>query len=238
MRLRRIHASICLVMMWAHTSSAGDRPYSVGLYGSYTTTSKIFFNPEAANEVERNRFFDVDNIFSLGLDVRRDISYNLRVGLSVEYISASTKVTPIVRDRTGRFFELAEEDGYRLIPVELSGYFIIPFSSDRVKVYMGGGVGLYLGERRVEVVGITAETLEKNAGFGIHVMSGVEYRITPILLLRGEMKFRDPQVESTNKFPEGPFQEDGHTFLFQQGPFRSRINIDGITFNVGTVLQF
>src|SRR3970282_1485057 len=98
---------------------------------SYTTTSKIFFNPEAANEVERNRFFDVDNIFSLGLDVRRDISYNLRVGLSVEYISASTKVTPIVRDRTGRFFELAEEDGYRLIPVELSGYFIIPFSSDR-----------------------------------------------------------------------------------------------------------
>ncbi|MFQ5797583.1 MAG: hypothetical protein ACE5H0_02695 [Bacteroidota bacterium] len=227
-----------VLAIWTNVLVAGDRPFSVELRSSYTTTSKVFFNPDAASAFERNQFFPVDDIFGLGLDFRRDVAYNLKVGISIEYISASSPFTQSVRDRKGQDFELVLDDGYRLIPVELSSYFVIPFSGERVKVYMGGGVGFYVGERKVEAAGITTQTLEKNTRFGIHVMSGVDYFLTPILALRGELKFRDPQVESTSRYPDKPVEYEGRTILFDQRPFRSRINIDGITFNLGVMFRF
>lgn len=237
-RPARIIEVFALLSLWTDLSIAGDYPFSVEMRGSYTTTSKVFFNPDAPSAFERNRFFAVDDVFGLGLDVRRDIAYNLRFGISVEHISASSALIQYVRDRNGQVFQLHLDDGYRLIPVEFSIYFLIPFSSERVKVYMGGGMGLYFGGRKVEAAGITTETLEMSTGFGIHVMSGVDYILTPILALRGELKFRDPQVESTSRFPDGPVEYEGRTILFDQRPFRSRINLDGITFNVGAVLRF
>ena len=227
-----------VLFLWTNLTVAGNRPFSVELRGSYTTTSKIFFNADAVSEFERNQFFSVDNIFGLGVDVRRDIAYNLKLGFSIEYISASSPFTQTVRDQTGQVLQLQLDDGYQLIPVELSGYFVIPFSSDRVKVYMGGGVGFYFGERKVEGAGMTTRTVEKDTGFGIQVMSGVDYFLTPMIGLRGELKFRDPQVESTNRFPDEPVEYRGRSILIDQRPFRSKINIDGITFNLGIVLQF
>ncbi len=232
-----------VLFLWTNLTVAGNRPFSVELRGSYTTTSKIFFNADAVSEFERNRFFSVDNIFGLGVDVRRDIAYNLKLGFSIEYISASSPFTEgedkqTVLDQTGQDLQLQLDDGYQLIPVELSGYFVIPFSGDRVKVYMGGGVGFYLGERKLKGAGITTRTVEKDTGFGIQVMTGVDYFLTPMIGLRGELKFRDPQVESTNRFPDEPVEYRGRSILIDQRPFRSKINIDGITFNLGIVLQF
>lgn len=212
-------------VMWTNLLVAGDRPFSVELRGSYTTTSEILFNRDVGNGIE------LDNIFGFGLDVRRNVAYNLEVGVSVEYISTSD----LLRDRTGLVFPLQLDDGYRFIPqlddgyqfipLELSAYFLIPFSGDRVKVYMGGGLGLYIGQWKFKEAGVMTETLEKETGFGIHVVSGLDYFLTPNFSLRGELKFRDPQVESTSKLPDHP-------------PFQSRINIDGITFNLGAVFHF
>lgn len=237
-RTLSILALFCGLATGGSLSFAGDRPVTVELRGSYTTTSKVFFNPNSPNEFERNRFFAVDDIFSFGIDVRRDIAYNLKAGASIEYISASSPVTQVVRDVNGQLIQLQLDDGYQLIPLELTSYFVIPFSGERVKVYMGGGLGFYIGERKIEAAGITIQTLEKNTGFGIQVVSGVDYFLTPILALRAELKFRDPQVESTSRFPDKPIEYGGQMILFDQRPFRSKINIDGITFNLGVAFRF
>ncbi len=69
-------------------------------------------------------------------------------------------------------------------------------------------------------------------------MSGVDYFLTPLLALRAELKFRDPQVESTNKFPDRVVELEGRMIQFDQRPFRSKINIDGVTINLGIAFRF
>ena len=62
------------LVMGNDLSVAGERPFTVELRGSYTTTSKVFFNPDAASAFERNRFFEVDDIFGFGVDIRRNVA--------------------------------------------------------------------------------------------------------------------------------------------------------------------
>ena len=210
-------------------SAAEDQPFSLSLFGSYTTTSKVFFRPKDPDEFLRSQFFSLDGIFSAGLDLRSTFPPgNLQIGLSAEILSRSnTSHVPFAS------LSVPVVDGVTAIPVEATGYFFIPVGTEAFRVYMGGGTGIYFGSRRYEYGGTRAEAVERSAGFGIHIVSGVEWFVTPLISMRTGIKFRDVQFETVNRFLRPATIYQGTIIPLPADPIASRINIDGMHLSVG-----
>jgi hypothetical protein len=158
----------------------------------------------------------------------------LSVGISSDRIVSSE--TQDVRLGGGR--TVPEDDGYVLIPVELTGYFRIPVTDGAFGVFMGGGAGLYFGQRRYALAGAAAGSTGSTPGFGIHVLAGVHYRFTEAFDLTAEMKFRDAQFETTNAFTT-PSVRYGATQVTLPGkPFDASIHTDGMVIQFGAAYSF
>ncbi len=214
--------------------AAQERPTSLSLFGSYTTSSKVFYRTADPDEFLRSQFFPLDDILSAGIDVRRTLpSGNLQLGLSVEIISRSTSSSVPYGS-----LSVPVLDGVTAVPVEATGYFFIPVGTDEIRIFMGGGVGAYFGQRRYEYGGTSAETTDRSLGFGIHVLSGMEWYTSPAISLRGELKFRDVQFETVNRFQQTSTTVKGTIIPLPAETMHSRVNIDGMHLAVGLAWHF
>jgi opacity protein-like surface antigen len=216
----------------------GTTKYSIALKGTFTSTSKLYPTPDAAEEDLQSLFVEYNDLLSFGVEVRRQLgNESIEVGVGVEFLK-TTRAGLGTGPAGTPSVQLPIVDGYRFVPIELTGYFIVPFSTETVKLFMGGGAGLYFGDRIYQVVNRTAQTVESRTAFGIHVLAGVDYFIDRFISLRGEMKFRDPQFDITSRFTNTQVDYNGHTYRLTQEPFTSRVNLDGLVLNLGIVLNF
>jgi hypothetical protein len=212
--------------------------YSIALKGTYTSTSKLYPTPDATQEDLQSLSIEYNDLFGFGVEVRRQLGgESIEVGVGIEFLK-TTKAGLGTGPAGTPSVQLPIVDGYRFVPLELTGYFIIPFSTETVKLFMGGGAGFYYGDRIYQVVNRTAQTVESRVAFGIHVLAGADYFIDRFLSLRGEMKFRDPQFDIASKFTNTQVEYNGHTYRLTQQPFTSRVNLDGLVLQVGIVLNF
>lgn len=209
-----------------------ERLLSVALTGSYTTSSKTFFHPDDPDEFLRGQYFPIDHIAGVGIDVRRTFSPGtIALGLSVELLDRLSSITVPLGG-----VAVHVEDGYRAIPIELSGYCFLPVGTREFRLYMGGGAGVYLGERRYAYAGVRSAVKERGVTGGIHVLTGVEWRLSDLLSLRSEVRFRNVQLSSVNVFRGGVAIVDGTTVPLPVVPLSSRISIDGM--NLAASLAF
>ena len=176
----------------------------------------------------------MNGIWGLGIDLRRTISGSkIFIGVDAEYLWMSQTFT--VEDNSG--VTVPVKDGYVAFPIELTGYFTIPVGGESFHVYIGGGVGMYFGQRVYSYDGIYSHISDRTPGTGIHVASGVEYNFTSTFALRMETKFREVQFQSSNEFPQlPPYVQISPPYAGQA--FDSRISIDGIYLNLGIVMRF
>jgi hypothetical protein len=130
------------------------------------------------------------------------------------------------------------EEGFKLIPVELSLHYLLPFSTESFKFLMGGGGGYYFGEHVRKIGDAEVEAVERESAFGIHVSISMEYLIRDNVGLRTEMKFRDPQFNLTNRYTKEQVNFQGATINLPQNNFSTKINVDGVTFTFGAVFNF
>jgi hypothetical protein len=240
--IRRLNIlwSLFLFIILSSTLFGAERTtkYSVALKGTYTSSSKLYPTPDAAQQDLQSLYIEYNDLVGFGLEVRRQLgSESIEVGVGVEFLT--TRKSGFGTGPAGTpAVQLPIEDGYRFLPIELTGYFVLPFSTETLKFYMGGGAGFYYGDRVYRVVNRTAQTVESRSAFGIHVLTGVDYFIDRFLSLRGEMKFRDPQFDITSRFVDSQVEYSGHTYRLSQQPFNSKINLDGLVLNLGIVLNF
>jgi opacity protein-like surface antigen len=222
--------AVCLPVL-ATRANAADGFTTVTLRASLTTSSQLYTNPDSPNPIERAAFTLLENQFGGGLEVKHTFpELNLAFSISADYIQASSS-----GQTEGR---VPYEDGYKVIPVELTAYFIIPISGPSVQVFMGGGAGAYVGERTYSLAGVAAQPVDARTGFGIHVLGGASYRLTEVLSITGEMKFRDLQFDATNAFATEQIVYAGRVIDVSTEPFHSTIQTDGIVFHLGVAFSF
>jgi hypothetical protein len=215
---------------------AQEHPYSAAVFGSFTTSSKLFPHPNDVDEFISNQFLPLDNIFSAGIDIRRSLEpLRIQIGISVEYISKSESFSTLP-DSEGN--TIASQDGFTAIPVELSGYFPVPVGGEKIQMYIGGGAGVYFGSRHYAYAGSPSVSVEHKTGVGIQILSGVEYMIGRSVSLRSEVKFRNVQFETTNQFTRTVTVYQNSVVSLSQEPMASRINIDGMTMTLQMVFHF
>jgi Outer membrane protein beta-barrel domain len=216
-------------------ASAENGRFSLIVRGNYTTGSQLYTNPQSPSEIERAEFFPIQNFLGYGFEVRYQFpDLNVALGLSADYIH-TVKSNPIFVSG-GRV--IPSDDGYQALPLELTGYFLIPVSGPAFGIYMGGGAGVYLGRRTYSIAGTEAETVDRGHGVGIHVLGGLSYRFLEWFSLNAEMKFRDLQFTTSNAFSVSQVVYNNTVIRVSQKPFESRVHTDGIVFQLGAVVSF
>jgi len=212
---------------------AQERLWSVAVKGNFTTGSQLFPKSNSSSSVERASYFPIQGIPGFGVEIQYRIpESSLALGFSADYIRGT--VTQQIRGAVA----VPVEDGYRVIPVEFTGYFLIPLSGPTFGVYMGGGGGVYFGRRVYRIAGVEALPIDQGHGFGIHVLGGVSYRLNEWFSLNGEMKFRDVQFESVNAFNVSQVVYEGRVVSLNRELQHSRIHTDGMVFQLGAAFSF
>jgi hypothetical protein len=229
------------LLLLISTSSYGQyngNDFSIGIYGFYTTSASIFLNPTASDIVLRNLSYDIEDIFSPGVDIRYRISEPVILGLSVEYMRAIETAPNLNVFLGGSVVTIDVEDGFIMFPFELTVYYLLPFSTEGFKFLMGGGIGYYRGEFVRKLGAAEVSSTQKETSLGIQVSVSADYVPINNLLVRFQMKFRDPQFTVTNHYNQVEVEYEGNIIILPEGSFDTKINVDGITFMLGAALQF
>lgn len=212
--------------------------FSIGLSGVYTTSAKIFLNPNSSDEALRNNFFLLEDIFNPAVDFRYRYNEYILFGLSTEYIKKSAVGPNLTVFSKGVTVNINVEDGFILIPLELSAYYFLPFSTEQFIFLMGGGLGYYYGEQTRKFGDAEISNLERQFAYGIHVNLSADYAMQDYFSVRLEMKFRDPQFFLKNEYNKTVINYNDASLILPQKTFDSKINIDGISFLLGFVFHF
>ncbi len=214
----------------ASTSRGQERTFSVVARGSLNTQGRLFPNPNAPDPVTRAQSFSFSDFYGIGGELQYHFpGSNISLGLSSEYIRNSGGRNIVATAQR----LVPVEDYYRVIPVEFTGYFRIPVTSGPFSVVMGGGGGVYFGERHYSMAGVEAPTVATRAGYGIHVLGGVGYIFNEWFSVSAEIKFRDAQFQATNAFQVASVRYNGILVNLPNGPFESSIHTDGMVIQVG-----
>ena len=207
--------------------------FSVSFNYSYTTSSKLYLFPNAQDLILRNQFVEMDGARSFGIDLRYKISEPLLIGISSEILKNTTSH----REFSVGGFIIDVEDGFELIPIELSLYYRIPFSSEKFNFYMGGGVGFYIGRQVRNFSDVSVTDVGNEIFYGIQVSTGMDYVVNSFISIRTELRFRDPEFDMKSKYSKQVFDFNGRTLLLSKETFETKANVDGITFMIGIVLR-
>jgi len=211
---------------------------SIGVYGFYTTSASIFLNPNASDIVLRNSSFEVEDIFNPGVDIRFRVSDPLILALGVEYMNITETAPNLNVFLGGSIVTIDVEDGFQLIPIEFTAYYLLPFSTQGFKFLMGGGLGYYNGEFIRKIGDTEVTSVQEENAIGIHVSVSMDYIPINNVAVRFQMKFRDPQFTVTSHYNQTEFEYEGHVIILPEQSFDTKVNVDGITFILGAAVQF
>ncbi|HZW40443.1 MAG TPA: hypothetical protein VFF33_14185 [Ignavibacteriaceae bacterium] len=231
---------IALLILFSSIGICQERTkkFSLSVNGVYTTSAKIYLNPNASDVLIRNNSFYMEDIFNPSIELRYNATEYLALGLNTEYIEKKSGGSSLTAFAGGSTIALDVVDGFRVIPIEFNIYYILPFSTSTFKLLMGGGAGYYIGEHIREVGDVTVSNVSRKIAYGIQVVISSEYFIKDYLSLNLDMKFRDPQFVVRSRYSKTSVADRGRFFRLPSEEFDSKINIDGVTFVLGAAFHF
>ncbi len=213
-------------------AQANGKDFGISFNLNYTTTSQLFLQPDSPDLILRGTHQSLDDIYSYSIDFRYQVSESIILGVGSE----SIKKTFDNSINLGGI-RASMKDGYKMIPIEFFVYYLIPFSTERFKFYMGGGFGLYIGEQIRELGDVSISNESKKIGYGINVSIGMDFLVNRFLSIRTQMRFRDPEFEMESKYSDTTVNYNGKSYILPSEKFTSKVNIDGITFAIGAVIN-
>ena len=215
---------VCIGML-----AANERDLSFSLKGSFTTGTRFLYNIDRPDSYGEQRMLS-SNV-GYGMDVRWNMVWDrFFLGFSVEKIGAHEMV-PVYYMQSD--IPIPFDEGYELTAMELSGYYVVPISSESIKFYLGGGFGTYDGDRNFSIAKIKSATVSTVTYIGIHVMTGIDYQLFSRIGVRFEIKFRDPHFDVTTKFDQRSAEYQGKLIQLPQGEYVTKINLFGVNYAGG-----
>ena len=214
------------------------RKFMIGLNAVYTTSAKIYLYPNSSDVILRNTYFPLQGILNPGIYLKYKLSDDIIIGLNSELMT-KTSVGPNLTVFSGnKTVTINVTDGFRLIPIEFSIYYLLPFSLERYKFLMGGGAALYYGQHIRNFGDAEINSQETQIAYGIHVSVSMDYLLTNNIIIHGGMKFRDPQFTVKNTYTKQMVNYNGSELDLAQNSFVSKINVDGVAFDLGLAYSF
>mgnify|MGYP003390172733 CR=1 FL=1 len=215
-----------------------EKKFSLFAGMDYITSAQIFLNPGSSDLFIRNKSFELSDLFSPVIDLRYQANEDLIVGLSGEYIVKSEEAFNQTVIDGSQIIQLEVDDGVIFIPVELSVYYLMPFSTEQFKFTMGAGIGYYYGAHTRILGNTEIENIDRKTSFGLLVSIGMEYLIIEQLGARLDMKFRDPDIKISSMYRDSTAIYRGRELQITPSTFDTKINLNGISFLIGLTFHF
>ena len=230
--------AVGLILLLSFEGAHGQEiKYQLSGFGDFTTSARIYPAPRDEDPIIRSSYNDFGGFLSFGGDARIILSRSNAVGLTIQSLSLKRNVNYIYGYNTlMEYIGVPIQDGFNLWLFELNGYFSIPVGGESWNVYLGGGPALYLGKRILEIGNAGATSILATA-FGIQVATGVAYRFTDHWGIRGEMKFRSPEFNTTSTFGSAYTEYQGVRVSLPP-PLSAKINVNGTDFTFGVFYEF
>lgn len=223
-----------LILFFTAASVFSQSEFIFTVAGNYTTTAKIYLFPQSADPVIRNFSFPLEHIFSPSFELRYKISDEMYLLFATEMMSTSDLGRNLTATTGTVTSSILVEDGFELIPLELNLAYLLPFSTSGVRINMYGGVGYYIGKMTRLFGDAKIDLVDRKTAYGIQVGVSLDYFVRKDFSLFLAMKFRDPQFNVSSKYDSQIVNYDGNTYFLPQTPFETKINVDGVTFSLGT----
>ncbi len=230
--------SVLTILSASAFSQNHNKDFNISIGSVYITSAALFLNPNSSDIFLRNQSFELKDIFSPALEIRYRLSDAVEIGLSTEYNRTSQKGNFLTVLAGSQIIQLESEDGFIFIPVELSVYHIMPFSTESFKFNMAGGLGYYHAIHTRKFGDTDISNLETKPVIGIQVSAGMEYLFTQNIGLRLQMKFRAPEIKVKSRYNNTTVNYKGNTITILQDTFDSKVSVNGAVFMLGVSYSF
>jgi hypothetical protein len=134
--------------------------------------------------------------------------------------------------------ELESEDGFNFIPVEISVYQTLPFSTETFKFIIGGGLGYYYAALKRNFGDTKISTVEAPPVFGIQVSTSMEYKFFENLGINLQTKYRAPEIKVKSKYNSNTVNYKDRTITIIQDTFDSKISVNGVVLVLSLTYNF
>jgi hypothetical protein len=210
--------------------------FSVRFSGIYISSTELQNNITSSNPIERDASTDMSGGFGYAGELTFDPRFGnsgIRFFVSSEYFTHKEENLYLRYYEDTLFFTVRFEEQFYFLPVEGGIKWNLPVSTSNFRIYIGGGGGLYFGNRKRTAAGLVSTTDKVKPGFSLNVFSGFDYYIARNLSAAFEIKFRDAYFEAQSRFGSGRFPVFG-----LPNPFTSRISVNGTALSLGLKYNF
>ncbi|HRE42175.1 MAG TPA: hypothetical protein PLG90_12675 [Ignavibacteria bacterium] len=203
---------------------------------SFISSASIQLNPYSDNPIEKNSFVELSGGFGFGLALKKKIfSKDISLVVSSEYSRISDGNVSQFLFNGDDAIKVKLTETVWMVPVELGINFNLPKMANNLNIYLGGGGGVYFGNRIRTINNISTETFKQDVGFNLYILSGFEYFVGKKLSAGFEMKFRDAGFSVDSKFPFGSINVNGISYALPRN-YYSKVFMDGL--KVGINLNY
>ena len=212
---------------------AQTQEVSITAKGTYTTGTRFLYNVDRPQSYDNGRVLSSN--FGYGADIRWKVLWErFYLGVSFEKIEGTETFQMYVPELD--YLLVPYEEGFQLTAIEISGFYVVPISSEKVQFYLGGGFGLYDGDRSNSIASATSATTGTTSNIGMHVLTGIDYRVAPHVAVRGELKFRDPHFNVRTKFDQPSVEYQGKLVSLPDES-TTTVNLYGVNYMLGLEFQ-
>ncbi len=223
-----------------HAASTGKKNFSLYVYATYIASAEIQYDILSSDLYGTNAYYKLDGAYGYG----GELSYNLpledlelEIFVSTEYYHLVQNNIPFrfIQD-TLRYTVSVTED-ITMLPVEFGVKWDLPRFLENFTFYIGGGGGIYWGNRTRKMLNLTTQNIQKKSGFSLNTLAGVEYAASRNISLDLQLKFREPYFDIESTFNTNTVNINGTDFWIKS-PVTSRITVDGLRLSLGLKYNF
>ena len=218
-----------------------NKKFSVSVYGTFISSSELQNNAKAFDSFERNATVPLGGGYGYGTELNYKpelLDLNLTFYLSSEYFKLTQRDMYLHLEQGSNSANIAMTESFHVIPVELGLKWDLPVSTDRFKIYIGGGGGMYFGDRiRTLGTSLVSTTTYKKPGFSLNILTGLEYFLERNFSADFEFKFREGSFDVESIFDRNFVTVNGNNFDLGN-PIYSKIILDGVRISLGLRYSF
>lgn len=205
---------------------------------NYVSSATIQLAPFSADLVERNSTVDISGGYGYSFSIRTKLFRNdLFFGITAEFVKIQDNNAILTLEGDSSIARIKLSETITAYPVEFTAYFNVPSFQENLNIYLGGGVGLYSGDRKRKILNFESETISKTFGLSLVVLSGIEYYFEKNFMSFMELRFRDGEYDVKSKFPINSINVNGVSYSLGN-EMNSKIFLDGLKVSLGLGYRF
>ena len=209
-----------------------SKKFTLVLYSTYVSSAEVQNNLNSSDQIERAVLTDLKGGFGFGfeLDYKPSLfNLDLIYYISTDYLKLDQKDIVYQYYNGVNIITYKANDKFILIPAELGIKWPLPVSTDKFRIYIGGGAGLYLGNHTRNVDNLTSQKTRSKPGFSLNILAGLDYYLEKNIAAGIELKFREASFDTESKY---------NYITTMPNQFATRLIVDGVRVSAGLKYNF